>query len=227
MRPFAATEIVVFDAYGTLFDFASAARRVADELGGRGQALTELWRAKQIECTWHRSLTGHHADFQLVTGEALDYALAALGIRAPGLRERLMALYLALDPFPDARSTLETLKRAGKRIAILSNGSPAMLAALVAAADFGGLLDAVISVERAGIFKPHPASYRLACTEFGVDPQAIAFVSANGWDCCGASVFGFRCVKVQRSVAPPEPLPGAAEHVVASLTDILPIMEVL
>jgi 2-haloacid dehalogenase len=225
MNPLAETRVVVFDAYGTLFDFASAARRVAGELGGRGQALTELWRTKQIEATWHRSLTGHHADFQQVTGAALDYALEALGIAMPGLRERLMALYLKLDPFPDAHATLETLKRADRKTAILSNGSPAMLDSLVASAGLGQYLDAVISIERAGIFKPHPATYRLACTEFGVDPRDIAFVSANGWDCCGAAVFGFRCIKVQRAAAPPEPLPGTAEHVVVSLAEILPIME--
>jgi 2-haloacid dehalogenase len=227
VSPFGECGIVVFDAYGTLFDFASAARRAATDLGGQGEALTSLWRTKQIEATWHRSLTGHHADFHQVTSEALDYALPALGIEAPGLRERLMALYETLDPFPDARATLAALKSAGKRTAILSNGSPAMLEALVKSADLGGLLDAVISVERAGIFKPHPASYRLACTQFGVDPAAIAFVSANGWDCCGASVFGFRCIKIERAPAPPEPLPGGAERIVAALAEILPIMELV
>jgi 2-haloacid dehalogenase len=223
MTPFADTQIFVFDAYGTLFDLAAAARRAADQLGDKADALTALWRRKQIEYTWHRSLTGQHADFWQVTGEALDYALATLAIAAPPLKDRLMGLYRALDSYPDARDTLERLKQAGKRTAILSNGTPEMLASAVAAADLGSLLDEVISVERAGIFKPHPASYRLACTAFGVDPEAIAFVSANSWDCCGAAVFGFRCIQVDRSGGLKEALPGTAESVVQALAEIPPL----
>ena len=147
--PLTGIRACVFDAYGTLFDFASAAMRCADALGDKAAALTPLWRDKQLQYTWLRAAQNRHADFWQVTGEALDFALETLGIpdREGTLRRRLMDCYLTLDPFPEVPATLRRLKAAGFVIAILSNGSPAMLAAAVQHAGIGAALDHVLSVE--------------------------------------------------------------------------------
>jgi 2-haloacid dehalogenase len=221
--PFAATKFFVFDAYGTLFDFASAARRCADRLGAQADALTQLWRTKQVEYTWLRSLMGRHADFWQVTGEALDNAMATLGIADVALRARLMELYLALDPFPDARAMLERLQEDGRHTAILSNGTPTMLHRAVEAAGFAGLFDDVLSVEEAGIFKPHPASYRVVTTLFGCQPSDVAFISANSWDSCGAATFGFRSIWVNRTGGPKEAVPGTSERTIHALAELPPL----
>src|SRR5258707_11123763 len=157
-----AVRACVFDAYGTLFDFASAARRCRDVLGDSFDRLTALWRDKQLQYTWLRAAQGRHADFWQVTGDALDFALETLGIEQAGLRERLMALYLALEPFPEVPSVLATLRRAGLKTAILSNGTPAMLDAAVGRGGLAAMFDAVLSIEEVGVFKPDPRVYRLA-----------------------------------------------------------------
>jgi 2-haloacid dehalogenase len=218
--PFGTAALFAFDAYGTLFDFAAAARRCSEALGDKAEALGRLWRVKQIGYTWHRSLTGCHADFRQVTEEALDYAMAELGIDQSALRQRLLDLYRAPDPFPDALDTLAKLKAAGRRTLILSNGTPDMLRSAVDAAGLSLHLDEVLSVESAGIFKPHPASYRLVSTRFGVDPETVAFVSGNAWDCAGAAVFGFRTIWVNRTGEPKDGLPGSPERIVPALGEI-------
>jgi 2-haloacid dehalogenase len=210
----------VFDAYGTLFDFGSAASACADVLGDDAARLTALWRDKQITYTWLRAVQGRHADFWQVTGEGLDFALAAMGREDPALRERLMNLYLTLAPFPDAIETLRRVRASGMRTAILSNGSPAMLAPLVEAAGIGDLLDAVMSVEEAGVFKPSPKVYQLAVDRLGVRPEEIVFLSSNGWDAWAASAFGFRVVWCNRYAQPPERLPGAPDREIRSLAEL-------
>src|SRR5919109_1117864 len=152
----------VFDAYGTLFDFATAARRCREVLGNDIDRLTALWRDKQLQYTWLRATQGRHADFWQVTGDALDFALETLAIEKGGLRERLMNLYLTLEPFPEVPEVLRRLKAAGLRTAILSNGSPPMLEAAVEASGLSTVIDAVLSVEALGIYKPHPKVYQLA-----------------------------------------------------------------
>lgn len=210
----------VFDAYGTLFDVASAAARCADALGADFQRLSALWREKQLQYTWLRASQQRHADFWQVTGDALDFALDSLGIADRGLRERLMNLYLTLDPFPEVPDTLAKLKVAGFRTAILSNGSPAMLRAVVESSNLGALLDAVLSVEEVGVFKPHPDVYRLAVNRLGIPAAGIAFISANGWDAYAASAFGMRVVWCNRYDQRPERLPGAPDRVVRSLAQL-------
>jgi 2-haloacid dehalogenase len=210
----------VFDAYGTLFDYASAAARCRDVLGDKIDALTTLWRDKQLQYTWLRSLEGRHADFWQVTGEALDFALDTLGIAPGALRQRLMNLYLALDLFPDAAETLRRLKDAGYKMAILSNGSPGMLAPVVAHAKIGSLLDAVLSVEEAGIFKPHPKVYQLAVDRLGIAAPEIVFLSSNAWDAYAASAFGLRVVWCNRYGQRRERLPGAPDHEIKTLADL-------
>jgi 2-haloacid dehalogenase len=200
----------LFDAYGTLFDVTSAARRLQGEIGPSWARLAEVWRTRQVEYTWLRSLMGRYVDFRTVTAEALDYAFAALGqVPAPGLTNRLMGLYMTLDAYPEVPEVLSALRARGIGTAILSNGSPDMLTAATDSAGLGGLMDDVLSVDAVRVFKPDPAAYGLGCARFGVEADRLAFVSSNGWDVAGAATFGFRTIWVNRAGAPAERLPGA------------------
>ena len=210
----------VFDAYGTLFDYASAAARCRDVLGDKADRLSGLWREKQLQYTWLRALQNRHADFWQVTGDALDFALETLAIGDIALRGRLMNLYLTLEAFPEVPSMLERLKAAGLKTAILSNGSPDMLAAAVKNAKIGHLLDAVLSVEAVGVYKPHPKVYQLAGDRLGIETHAISFQSSNAWDAYAASAFGMRVVWCNRYSQRPERLPGKPDREIASLAEL-------
>jgi 2-haloacid dehalogenase len=210
----------VFDAYGTLFDYASAAAGARDILGEDWQRLAALWRDKQLQYTWLRAAQGRHADFWQVTGDALHFALETLGIDGTALHHRLMSLYLRLDTFPEVPEMLARLKAAGMTTAILSNGSPRMLQAAVDNAEIRGLLDHVLSVEEAGVFKPHRSVYQLAVDRLGVAPQAISFQSSNAWDAHAASAFGMRVVWCNRYGQRRERLPGAPDREVRTLADL-------
>jgi 2-haloacid dehalogenase len=210
----------VFDAYGTLFDYASAAASCRDVIGDKLDRLTTIWREKQLQYTWLRTLAGHYADFWQVTEDALDFALDTLDIDNPLLRERLMSLYLRLEPFPEVRGTLERLKAAGFKTAILSNGSPAMLNAAVDHAGIGTLLDFVLSVEEVGVYKTHPKVYQLAVRRLGTEPAAISFQSSNAWDAYAASAFGMRVVWCNRSRQCRERLPGVPDREVQTLAEL-------
>ncbi len=219
-EPLRGIKACVFDAYGTLFDFAAAATRCRDDLGDDADRLSALWRDKQLQYTWLRAAQGRHADFWQVTGDALDYALATLGIERPALRQRLLDLYLTLDVFPEVPEVLRRLKSAGMRTAILSNGTPTMLAAAVTGAGLDGLFDAVLSVESVGVFKPHPKVYQFAVDQLGVPASAIAFQSSNAWDACAASAFGMRVVWCNRYGQRAEALPGAPDCEIGSLAQL-------
>jgi len=220
--PLSGVRACVFDAYGTLFDFASAAAGCSDAFGDSAaqSVFTALWRTKQLEYAWLRSLQGKHADFWQVTGEALDYALEACHLADPSLRERLMRLYLALSPFPEAVETVRRLRVSGIATAILSNGSPAMLTPVIEAAGMQDLFDAALSIEEVGIYKPHPSVYQLAVDCLGIPAHAIAFLSSNGWDAYAASASGMRAVWCKREVKPRERLPGAPEREIRSLDEL-------
>src|SRR5450755_4101263 len=217
----------VFDAYGTLFDFGTAVRKCRDVLGDDIDKLTVLWRDKQLQYTWLRVAQGRHADFWQVTGDALDFSLQTLGIDRPGLRERLMTLYLTLDPFPEVPNVLRRLKAAGMRTAILSNGSPKMLDAVVKAAKLETLLDAVLSVEVVGVYKPHPKVYQLAMDRLGIPASAISFQSSNAWDAYAASAFGMKVVWCNRYGQRRERLPGSPDREVKSLTALPALVGIL
>ncbi|MCU0574824.1 MAG: haloacid dehalogenase type II [Syntrophobacteraceae bacterium] len=210
----------VFDAYGTLFDFNSAVARCRDVLGEQADTLSRIWREKQLQYTWLRSLMGRHEDFWKVTGDALDFAMRSLEIRDEALRERLMSLYRVLDAFPEVPATLEALKSGGFKTAILSNGSPEMLLSVVQGTGIAHLLDAVLSVEAVGIYKPHPSVYKIAVDSLSLDAEAICFVSANAWDAHGASAFGLKVVWCNRYGQSREILPGAADVEVSTLAEI-------
>ena len=210
----------VFDAYGTLFDFATAAAGCRDRLGSKAEPLTALWRDKQPQYTWLRAVQGRHADFWQVTGEALAFALEALELAEPGLHDRLMKLYLTLSPFPEVPEVLRRLKFAGLATAILSNGSPAMLRSAVDNAAIGGLIDITLSVEEVGVYKPDPRVYQLAVDRLGLPPGEIVFLSSNAWDAHAASAFGLPAVWCNRHGQPREHLPGAPDREIRTLADL-------
>jgi 2-haloacid dehalogenase len=223
-EPLRGIRACVFDAYGTLFDFASAAARCSDALGETAPRLTALWRDKQLQYSWLRAVQGRHADFWQVTGEALDFALETLGQAEPGLRERLMQLYLTLDPFPEVPAVLRQLRSAGFMTAILSNGTPGMLAAAVDNGGLAGLFDHVLSVEAVAVYKPHPKVYQLTCDRLGVAAAAIAFQSSNGWDAHAASAFGMRSVWCNRYGQRRERLPGRPDFEIRSLAELTALL---
>ena len=216
---------VVFDAYGTLFDVAGAARAAASMPGGAALAdvwprLAEDWRRKQLEYTWMRAIGGPHADFAEVTGAALDWALEAGGVQDDRLRAQLMALYDVLPAYPEVSGVLAALRAQGFVTAILSNGSPRMLAAATRSAGIDMAFDAVISVEEVGVFKPHPSVYALVGTRLGVARAETLFVSSNGWDVAGAAQYGFVTVWANRAGLPVDRLPGRPAH---TLRDLAPL----
>jgi 2-haloacid dehalogenase len=198
----------VFDAYGTLFDFNAATARCRDALGDQAEPLSALWRTKQLQYTWLRSLMGAHIYFWQVTSDALDYAMETIGLEDAALRQRLLDCYKTLDAYPEVGGMLEALRGAGMKTAILSNGSPEMLASAVESAGLGDLLDAVLSVEDVGIYKPHPSVYRMAVDRLDLAAENICFMSSNAWDANGAAAFGFRVVWVNRFGQTAERLPG-------------------
>jgi 2-haloacid dehalogenase len=218
--PLATVSACVFDAYGTLFDVTSAVRRRREALGEDWDSLAALWRTKQLEYTWLRSLMGDYADFRQVTAEALDFALDTHGGAADGLREELLALYDRLDCYAEVPGVLAALRDGGKRTAILSNGAPAMLASAVGHAGLAPLLDDVLSADSLRVYKPHPDVYALATGRLGKPPEEIAFFSSNAWDAAGAAAFGFRVVWVNRFGQSRERLPAGPEVELDSLEQV-------
>jgi 2-haloacid dehalogenase len=210
----------VFDAYGTLFDVHSVVGRLRDRIGPKADELSQLWRIKQLEYTWLRALMGRHADFWQVTGDALDHACARLGVDPAPVREPLMQAYLALDAYPEVPAVLQRLRRGGIGLAILSNGEPKMLAAAARSAGIDRLLDAILSVEEVGVYKPHPKVYQLALDRLGVRAGEVAFMSSNAWDVHGAACFGLRPVWINRLGAPRERLPEGPEHELRDLSGL-------
>ena len=220
-RKIAGIRACVFDAFGTLFDVNSAAAREKATLGDHWQPLADVWRAKQLQYTWLRGLMRRHVDFWQVTGDALDFALAQTGVDAPALRERLMNLYLQLDAYPAVPETLRHLKERGFKLAILSNGSPEMLASAVENAGLADLLDAVLSVEEVGTFKPDPVVYQLGVDRLELPAGEMYFVSSNAWDACAAKAFGYQVVWCNRFGQPPERIPETPDAEIRDLRGLL------
>lgn len=215
----------VFDAYGTLFDVNAAARQAAEEPGQTElrkvwPKLAADWRAKQLEYTWLRAIAGQHCDFWKVTQDGLDWAMEASDLDDISLRERLLALYWELAAYPEVPDMLAALKSKGMKTAILSNGSPDMLAGAVQSAGLTDLLDASLSVETVGVFKPHDTVYDLVGAHFGCAKSDVLFVSSNGWDACGAAGYGFQTAWVNRANAPLDRLYAEPHHILSDLTTI-------
>ena len=216
----------VFDAYGTLFDVAAAARQAATEPGFEALAskwpeLANHWRLKQLQYTWLRAVADAHCDFWDVTQDGLDWALEAVGLQGDNtLRQRLLDLYWELQAYPEVPDMLKALKAGGLQTAILSNGSPPMLNGAVQSAGIGDVLDDVLSVESVGVFKPHASVYDLVQNRFGCARDEVLFVSSNGWDAAGASGYGFVTAWVNRAGEPMDRLPWKPAHVLPDLTTI-------
>lgn len=210
----------VFDAYGTLFDVNSAARLAQETLGNKWQDLAELWRLKQLQYAWLRSLAGRHTDFWQLTGDALDFALDSLKLAKPHLREQLMELYLRLSAYPEVKSVLAHLKARDLKCAILSNGSPRMLTSAVENAGIQNFLNAVLSVEEVQVYKPHPAVYQLAVDRLGLQADEICFISSNGWDAYSAKAFGFYVIWCNRFDQVPERIPTTPDAEISTLSEL-------
>ncbi|MDE0113952.1 MAG: haloacid dehalogenase type II [Albidovulum sp.] len=221
-----AAKICVFDAYGTLFDVAAAAREAASEpdmlaIANSWEKVANEWRLKQLQYSWIRAIVGEHADFWTVTSDGLDWALKNNGLDGnANLRERLLALYRELAAYPEVSATLSRLRASGKSTAILSNGSPSMLDSAVKAAGIESLLDAVLSVESVGVFKPNRYVYDLVGRRFGGKPSEVLFASSNGWDASSAAHFGFYSIWVNRSGEPVDNLPWKPNKIVDDLSEI-------
>lgn len=213
--------LFVFDAYGTLFDVHSAVRRHAALVGPDAARLSEIWRTKQLEYSWTRTLMGTHRDFWSLTEEALDVAAATVGEISSVARAALLDAYARLDAYPEVPATLARLRESGARLAILSNGTPTMLAEACASAGLADAFDAALSVEACGAFKTDPRPYRLVTERFGVAPGEVTFVSSNRWDVAGATAFGFACVWINRAGAPDEYRDLPPRRVVRTLAALL------
>jgi len=216
----------IFDAYGTLFDVAAAAREAAAEPGGEKLAqnwakVAEHWRLKQLQYSWLRAITGDYCDFWQVTEDGLDWALEANGLTGDdALRKRLLALYWELSAFPEVPAMLQQLKDAGLTAAILSNGSPKMLEGAVKSAGLEDLLGQSLSVESVGNFKPDRRVYDLVGQHYGCQPSEVLFVSSNGWDAAAAAGYGFTTAWVNRAGDPVDLLPAKPHHILTDLTGI-------
>jgi 2-haloacid dehalogenase len=210
----------VFDAYGTLFDVHAAVRRHASEIGPQGPALSQLWRAKQLEYSWVRSLMGAYRDFWQLTEEALDFALAAMPDVDRSVRTTLLDAYFKLDCYPEVPGVLKALKARGAKVAILSNGSPAMLESAVRNAALNEIIDDIFSVDALRVFKTAPEVYDLVTTSYRAYPEAISFQSSNRWDIAGAAKFGFRPVWINRNQMPDEYQDLAPSLILPSLSGL-------
>ncbi len=216
-------DALVFDAYGTLFNVHSVITKCEELFPGKGAALSQLWRDKQLEYTWLRSLMGRYVDFDQVTADALRHACQVLGLAftAPALAQLVQA-YRTLQPFDDALAALHAVKTdyPQLKLAILSNGAPEMLNAMVAHNHLESFFDFVLSVDTVKIFKPDPRVYQLAVDRLGIAAGRIGFVSSNGWDAAGAKAFGFKVYWVNRANAPREELGETPDHVLRSLHEL-------
>ncbi len=203
-----AIKALVFDAYGTLYDVHSVYAKTEELCPGKGDLISQIWRLKQLEYTWLQTALQDYRDFAFLTHASLEFALRAVGIEPNDtMSKQLFDKYLNLDPYPEARDALGRLKSLGGRtLAILSNGSTAMLSALVKNSGLNAYLDATISIDGARKFKPHPDCYALVEKELGVKKDEVIFVSSNGFDVVGAKRFGFKVVWIQRGGGPGVPV---------------------
>jgi 2-haloacid dehalogenase len=219
-----AIKVCVFDAYGTLFDVHAAVAHHRARLGDKADAVSAMWRSKQLEYTWLRSLMNRYVPFWQITGDALDYAFDAHGVSDAALRDDLLNAYMQLDCYAEVPEVLARLKDGGMRTAILSNGSPEMLASAVENSKLDELLDAVLSVDELGIFKPHPSVYQLAVDRLGVEAHQVSFQSSNAWDAAAAATFGFRVAWVNRFGQAEERLPDQPDVQLRTLSELPPVV---
>ncbi|WP_420547103.1 haloacid dehalogenase type II [Curvivirga sp.] len=207
----------IFDAYGTLFNVHAAAAKCKDDLGDKADALSHIWRQKQLEYTWLRSLMRDYRDFWDITQDGLAYAMAAVNLDSPELKKKLLSLYWELEAYPEVPEMLSALRDKKLKRVILSNGSPKMLEAAAQSARITPLLNEIHSVDDIGVFKPDPRVYQMSVDHLYIQPHEICFVSSNAWDVAGAAHFGFNVVWVNRFNQPPEGLSGRPKAILKNL----------
>jgi 2-haloacid dehalogenase len=214
------TSAYVFDAYGTLLDIHSAVHRHASEIGPDFQGFSDLWRAKQLEYSWVRTLMGEYASFWRLTQDALDFALAKHPAISAELKSSLLEAYLRLDCHPDVPAALAGMKARGLKLAFLSNGSPDMLKSAAVSAGLDLVLDELFSVDSVGRFKPHPLAYTIFQDRWALNPAEISFVSSNRWDVAGAKKAGFRTIWLNRTEQPDEYRDFPPDRVISSMREL-------
>ena len=214
---------IIFDAYGTLFD-VTAPTRVAG-FGDLARPVSDLWRLKQLQYTWLRTIQGLYADFETVTGDALDHAMDQHGIDDADLRENALAAYRALPLFDDSQLCLDALQ--GDRLAILSNGTASMLGDILNKAGIADRFEAVLSADSVGLFKPAEPVYAMAPDRLGIDPEDTYFISSNGWDIAGSAAFGYRAIWINRGGLAMDRMPAEPEHVLDGLAGLPKLLESL
>lgn len=215
----------IFDAYGTLFDVASAARKLADspehpEFKDHWIKVANTWRLKQLQYTWLRNIMDQHQSFWQLTQDGLDFALEESQLTDPLLRERLLALYWELEAYKEVPGMLSSLIADGYQVGILSNGSHDMLNGAVKSAGLNDMLNSVISIEDIGIYKPDTRVYQMVLDRFDCSPEQVLFVSSNGWDVAGSSSFGFQTLWVNRAGDPLDRLDGNPKWIEDDLSNI-------
>jgi len=220
LTKFIGIKACVFDAYGTLLDVHSAVAKHRARLGEKADAVSDTWRVRQLEYSWLRTILDRHVDFWRITKDGLDFALEAHGVDDAVLRDDLLNAYLSLDCYPEVPGVLKALKEAGLVTAILSNGSPMMLAAAVESAGIGDVLDAVISADELGTFKPSAQVYQLVLDQLEVGRGQVSFQSSNGWDAAAAATFGFRVAWCNRTGQARERLPDAPDVEIRTLGEL-------
>lgn len=219
-------QAVAFDAYGTLFDVKSVLQAVERAFPGKGETVSDMWRAKQFQYSWLRSLMGRYDDFWSVTRAGLVFAVKSIGEEPEeSVIDGLMEEYLRLETFPEAHAALRTLRERGRRLAIVSNGSPKMLDPVVRNAGLDALLDDVISADEARIYKPHADVYALGPARLGVPAGLTLFVSSNAFDAVGAKVYGYKVAWIQRRIGQMEELDVPPDHSVETLTELADLLE--
>ena len=189
---------IIFDAYGTLFDVNSAAEKCKDKIGAKWEGFSNFWRTTQLEYTWLRSLMGRHKDFWQITEDSLDKSMKTFNIDA-SMKNELLNLYKVLSPFEEVPETLKKLKEKNFKLAILSNGTPSLLAQLVKSNNIDNLFDDLFSIEEVGIYKPDAKVYDLPIKKYKIEKNQVAFLSANTWDVSGGGNYGYQSIWVNRN----------------------------
>jgi len=189
---------IIFDAYGTLFDVNSAAEKCKDKIGAKWEGFSNFWRTTQLEYTWLRSLMGRHKDFWQITEDSLDKSMKTFNIDA-SMKNELLNLYKVLSPFKEVPETLKKLKEKNFKLAILSNGTPSLLAQLVKSNNIDNLFDDLFSIEEVGIYKPDAKVYDLPIKKYKIEKNQVAFLSANTWDVSGGGNYGYQSIWVNRN----------------------------
>ena len=216
-------KVIIFDAYGTLFDVNSAAEKCKEKIGDKWESFANYWRTTQLEYTWLRSLMKRHKDFWQVTEDSLDKSLLAFKID-PNMRPELLNLYKILNTFPEVKEVLKNLKEKKYKISILSNGTPDLLDSLVKSNDIEKMFDDIFSIEKVGIYKPDEKVYKIPIDKYKVSKNEIAFLSANTWDVSGAGNFGFNSIWVNRNKNIFDKLDYIPHNEINNLKEILKIL---